>query len=283
MTNSQVETKPMMTEEFARHLASGLKMDTSAIYTEVLALRDRIWDYVSSELAFTEDLGCEDIHQFNDLTGNPLGKMRTFTGKGNNPVDWVIHSNIGLPENTFTNIHLTFWMKDNTDIPHLGLAFGTLPEAFYYADLMPRYELVTHPNYVEKYYAAVNQMALDHQKALYQDGVKPFHAAMPFIRSSISPCAICGVGPLAFFKQHAEEQIMAMVKYWVGLVKQASPDSDAEACAERRQRDYQQRKNIVYLDPANPIAERLVGKEAADRLVRILAGEERNGKPYAQI
>ena len=281
MTQMPIETKPTMTAEFARHLDSGQKIDTTETYHEVLALRDRIWDYVQSQLSFTEDLGCADIHEFSDLSGNPLGRMRNFSGQGDNPVDWVIHSNIGSPENTFTNIHLTFWMKDNTDIPHLGLAFGTLPEAFYYADLMPRYELVCHPEHVEKYYAPVNQLAMEHLTALYQEGVKPFHAAMPFIRSSISPCGICGVGPLAFYKQHAEDKIMAMVEYWVNLVKNAKLDSDAAECAKRRHRDYQQRKNIVYLDPANPIAARLVGQEAADRLVRILAGEERNGQFYS--
>ncbi|TKB46051.1 hypothetical protein [Thalassotalea mangrovi] len=271
-----------VTAEFARHLDEGQQIDTSETYLAVLSLRDRIWDYIQSELEFDEDLGCADIHQFDDLNGNHLGRMRNFTGK-NNPVDWVIHSNIGQPENTFTNIHLTFWMKDNTDVPHLGMAFGTLPEAFYYIDLMPRCELVLHPDYVQKYYQPVNGLAMKHLNDLYFNNVKPFHAAMPFIRASLSPCAVAGVGPLSFFKDHAEDAIFELVRYWVALVKQAKIDTDTQACAFRRQRDYMQRRNIVYLDPANPIAERLVGKEAADRLVRILAGEERNGKLYQQV
>lgn len=271
----------IMTKEFARHLDGSNQVDTTETYNDILALRDRIWDYVQSELAFEEDLGCEDIHNFSNLSGDHLGRMRNFTGKDDNPIDWVIHSNIGDPKNTFTNIHLTFWMKDCTDVPHLGLAFGTLPDTFYYADLMPRYELVTHPEHCKKYFDPLNSIVVEHLNALYTENVKPFYAAMPYIRSSLSPCAIAGVGPLDFFKNNAEEKIMQMVKYWVGLVKAAQKDTNQASCDERRHRDYAQRKNIVYLDPANPIAERLVGKEGADRLVRILAGEERNGKAYS--
>ncbi|QBY04537.1 hypothetical protein E2K93_09105 [Thalassotalea sp. HSM 43] len=274
------QQKPFVTEEFARHIDSGHKMDTSETYNQVLALRDEIWQYISTELNFSEDLGCQDIHNFNDLQGNHLGRMRNFTGDNDNPVDWVIHSDIGQPQNTFTNIHLTFWMKGNTDVPHLGMAFGTLPEAFYYVDMMPRYELVTHPEHVEKYYDAINDVAMAHQNELFEHGVKPFNAAMPFIRASLSPCAVAGVGPLSFFENNAKQKIWAVVKHWLELVKNAQQDDDQMQCQKRRQRDYDQRRSIVYLDPANPIAERLVGKQAADRLIRILAGEERNGKPY---
>lgn len=275
------QKKSMITEEFARHIESGLKQDTSETYNEVLALRDDIWDYISSELDFEEDLGCSDIAEFSDLEGNKLGRMRNFTGAKDTPVDWVIHSDIGQPENTFTNIHLTFWMKDCTDVPHLGMAFGTLPEAFFYIDLMPRYELVTHPEHVEKYYDDLNPIVMDFHKALFSDSVAPFNAQMPFIRASLSPCAIAGVTPLSFFQAQAKDRIWTIVKQWVELVKNTKKDDNKIACDERRHRDYQQRKSIVYLDPANPIAERLVGKDAADRLVRILAGEERNGQPYS--
>ncbi|WP_371189377.1 hypothetical protein [Thalassotalea maritima] len=273
-------SSPMITKEFARHVEHGIKQNTEETYQRVLALRDEIWQYISSELDFTEDLGCEDIHHFDDLDGNHLGRMRNFCGNDNNPIDWVIHSDIGQPQNTFTNIHLTFWMKDTNDVPHLGMAFGTLPEAFYYVDMMPRCELVTHPNYVKKYYDAINDTVLEHQNALFAQRVKPFNAAMPFIRASLSPCAIAGVGPLSFFEEQAKANIWAVVKHWLSLVKNAELDNDKARCQKRRQHDYQQRRSIVYLDPANPIAERLVGKPAADRLVRILAGEERNGQPY---
>ncbi len=275
------QKKSMITEEFARHVESGLKQDTSTTYNEVLQLRDDIWTYISSELDFEEDFGCKDIESFSNLSGEHLGRMRNFTGAKDTPVDWVIHSDIGQPENTFTNIHLTFWMKDCTDVPHLGMAFGTLPEAFFYIDIMPRYELVTHPEHVEKYYDELNPLVMDFNKALFSENVMPFNAQMPFIRASLSPCAVAGVTPLSFFQTHAKDKIWAVVKHWVELVKAAKVDTDKAACAERRQRDYQQRKSIVYLDPANPIAERLVGKDAADRLVRILAGEERNGVAYS--
>ena len=74
------QKKSMITEEFARHVESGLKQDTSTTYNEVLQLRDDIWTYISSELDFEEDFGCKDIESFSNLSGEHLGRMRNFTG-----------------------------------------------------------------------------------------------------------------------------------------------------------------------------------------------------------
>lgn len=265
-----------ISEEFIRHLSDGQTLDTTSTFETVLATRDKAWEMISSRLPLVEDLHCADIHTFDDLSGNPLGRMRNFTGD-DCPIDWVIHSNIGSPTNTFTNIHLTCWMKDTVDVPHLGLAFGTLPEAFFYADLMPRYELVTHPEYCREYYGPLNKLHLEFGKQLRKDGFVGLVPEMPFIRSSLSPCPIASITSPEFFKQYAEPAILQVVEHWIDLVENAKPVTDP---AERKflaKRDYAQRHSIVYNDPANPIAERLVGKEAADRLIRILAGEERGG------
>ena len=263
-----------ISEEFARHLGAGQKLDTTPTFEMLLATRDKAWEMISSRLPLVEDTHCADIHEFNDLQGQQLGRMRNYTGPECH-VDWVIHSNIGHPSNTFTNIHLTFWMKGTTDVPHLGMAFGTLPEAFFYADLMPRYELVTNPDHCLAYYDPLNNLHLEMGKDLHSAGYTALTPQMPYIRASLSPCAIAGVTSAEFYKEKAERRVLELVEYWIGLVENAREIEDPAEQTFLTTRDYQQRKSIVYLDPANPIAERLVGKEAADRLVRILAGEER--------
>lgn len=266
--------KSGLSEEFARHLDSIHKLDTTETFTRLLETRDKAWDKISSSLPFVEDMHCADIHEFNDLEGNPLGRMRNFTGPECH-VDWVIHSNIGHPSNTFTNIHLTVWIKDTIDVPHLGLAFGTLPEVFFYADMMPRYELVTTPDHCLTYYDPVGHLNLGMGKDLHEAGYMSLVPYMPFIRSSLSPCVVAGVTARDFYVEKAEPRIFELVEYWIGLVKKAKPITDKSKRDFLARRDYQQRKSIVYLDPANSIAVRLVGQKAADRLVRILAGEER--------
>jgi len=269
-----MSSEPKLSKEFSAHLDAGHKIDTTETFNLLLATRDKAWDIISKALPFQEDNHCADIHQFDDLSGNPLGRMRNFTGPKCH-VDWVIHSNIGNPSNTFTNIHLTFWMAGNTDVPHLGLAFGTLPDVFFYADLMPRYELVTKPKHCHAYYDPINTLHLELGKDLHTAGYTALIPHMAYIRSSLSPCVLAGVTSPEFYTEKAEPRIFELVNYWVDLVKNAREISDPKEQVFLKERDYQQRKNIVYLDPANPIAARLVGQEAADRLVRILAGEER--------
>lgn len=263
-----------ISEEFARHLSGGHTLDTTETFTPLLAFRDKVWSIISERLNLVEDDHCSDIHEMADLQGNKVGRMRNFTGPECH-VDWVIHSNIGKPEDTFTNIHLTIWMNGTTDIPHLGMAFGTLPEAFFYADMMPRYELVTHPEYCKKYYTPINQLHLEFGKKLRSEGYTNLIPEMPFIRASLSPCAIASLTTGDFFQEHGEPAILQMVEYWLGLVENAEEITDPAEQARLTERDYAQRRSIVYNDPANPIAERLFGKEATDRLLRILAGEER--------
>ena len=58
---------------------------------------------------------------------------------------------------------------------------------------MPRYEPVSYPDYLQKYLAPLNNIYMELQNDMFEAGVKPFNAAMPFIRSSLSPVALAGV------------------------------------------------------------------------------------------
>lgn len=270
-----MENTQNLSKEFVTHLAGGTRIDTSEIFDAVMTTRDRVWEMINNSLSLKEDERCADLREFDDLNGEHVGRMRTFTGD-ESPVDWVIHSNIGVPQNTFTNIHLTIYLDDSVEVPHLGMAFGTLPDAFFYVDPMPRYEPLSYPDYVQEYLAPLNDIYMSLQEELAEAGVKPFNAAMPFIRASLSPVALAGVVPLDFYREKVEPKIFAYVEYWLKLVHAAKPVENPEIRAQLKQRDQLIRRNIVHLDPANPIAERLVGKPMADRLVRILCAEERS-------
>ncbi|AQQ67904.1 hypothetical protein Mag101_09805 [Microbulbifer agarilyticus] len=270
-----MENTENLTEEFVAHLAGDVKIDTSETFDAVMTTRDRIWEKIQNSLSLKEDLRCADLHNFDNLNGEHIGRMRTFTGD-QSPVDWIIHSNIGTPQNTFTNIHLTIYLDDSVDVPHLGMAFGTLPDAFFYIDPMPRYEPLSYPEHLQEYLSPLNDIYMSLQAELFEAGVKPFNAAMPFIRGSLSPVALAGIAPLDFYREKVEPKVFAYVDHWLKLVHEAKAVQDAETRAQLKQRDELIRRNIVHLDPANPIAERLVGKPLADRLVRILCAEERS-------
>lgn len=262
-----------LSKEFVSHLAGGDATDTTETFEYLLAFRDRAWNEINSRLSLKEDLACSDIRQYNDVDGNPLGHIRTYTGD-QSPVDWVVHSHIGDPKKSFTNIHMTVWNDETTEVPHLGSAFGTLPDAFYYLDLMPRYELLSHPEHLDRYINKLNNVHIQLNQKIIAAGISPFVPTMSFIRSSLSPCVLAGVVPLEFFKEHVEQHLWDAYQYWIELMENAQPAPESKR-AELKARDTLIRNNIVELDPANPIAVRLVGQKMADRLERILSGNER--------
>lgn len=268
------EQEANLSDEFVSHLKGGEMVDTTETYEYLMAFRDRAWKEINSRLSLKEDLACEDIRTYNDLAGEELGRMQTFTGD-KSPIDWVIFSDIGSPKKSFTNMHMTVWNDETTDVPHLGSAFGTLPGAFFYVDLMPRYELVSHPAHIDKYLAKLNEVSLALNKDIIDAGITPFAAVMPFIRASLSPVVLAGVVPLEFFKEKVEQRLWDAYQHWIELMENAEPVAE-EKRAALKARDTLVRNNIVELDPANPIAVRLVGQEMADRLERILSGNERS-------
>jgi len=74
-------------------------------------------------------------------------------------------------------------------------------------------------------------------------------------------------------------KIQHYVTYWLELMSKAESLSDPEYQQQLQHDDTLIRNNIVNLDPANAIAERLVGQDLANRLYSILRGEERSPRP----
>lgn len=93
-------------------------------------------------------------------------------------------------------------------------------------------------------------------------------------RSTLSPIAVCGLLPFADFKAIVEPVMLQYVRKWVELVQTAQPIAP-EKRAALRQRDEILRRTIVEQDPANILADRMLGVPMRERLVRILHAAER--------
>jgi len=139
--------------------------------------------------------------------------------------------------------------------------------------------VLREPDYLLKYLAPLNDTWLELQQDIYAANIKPFSAVMPFIRSSLSPVAMVGIVPMPFFEEKVMPKIQHYVEYWLELMSKAEPLSDSDYQQQLLHDDTLIRNNIVNLDPANAIAERLVGEDLANRLYGILRGEERSPRP----
>lgn len=258
------------TQHLADVLDARAPIDNTETFRYLLDVREQAWRIVRDGLSLREDLACRDIRDIPDLAGNIVGNMRTYTGE-NSPIDWVVRSWIGKPETGFTNIHLTCWVNETIDVPHLGFALGTAPDVFCYVDYLPRYEAVANPDHLDQYHEALNTQWVALRRNPAYKTFTPVHL---YTRSTLSPIAICGLLPFADFRSAVEPLMLAYVRNWVDLVKRAAliPPEQRPAL---KARDHLVRRTIVEKDPANILADRMLGVPMRERLVRILHAGER--------
>ena len=197
------------------------------------------------------------------------GSLKTYTGP---EIDWYVHSYIGSPESSFTNMHITISLGPQYLVPNFGFALGTVPDLFMYMDYMPRVDLIANPEYVDKYYTEVNEEFLGLQE---DERFNPFISRDLYTRGAMTPTAVG-------YTAKSEPDLIAKVKgiamsrldRWLKWVDEAelTPIEDRAAIAAR---DEHIRQTICERDPANNLGDRLFGKENADAMVATLWGGAR--------
>ena len=197
------------------------------------------------------------------------GSLHTYTGP---EVDWYVRSYIGSPESTFTNMHITLSLGPQYLVPNFGFALGTVPDLFMYMDYIPRVDLVSNIEYVDKYYSEVNEEFLDLQS---DERFNPFISRDLYTRVAMTPTAVG-------YTATADDDLLAKVRgvamsrldRWLGWVDNAelTPVEDRAAIAAR---DETIRRNICVRDPANNLGDKLFGKETAEAMVATLWGGAR--------
>lgn len=197
------------------------------------------------------------------------GSLHTYTGP---EVDWYVHSYIGSPESTFSNMHITLSLGPQYQVPNFGFALGTVPDLFMYMDYIPRVDLLSNIEYVDKFYTEVNEEFLDLQS---DDRFNPFISRDLYTRVAMTPTAVG-------YTAKAEEDVIAKVRgvamsrlnRWLAWVDEAELTA-VEDRAKIAERDQQIRRNICERDPANNLGDRLFGKETAEAMVATLWGGTR--------
>jgi hypothetical protein len=207
-----------------------------------------------------------------DRYGSPDGLRGTLAAYTGAELDWVIDSWIADPLRGFCNHHLTAWLPSSVRVPHLGLAIGTIPELFFYLDLIPRADPWVDTGELDRYHAAYNHRRLE---VTSDARFSPFVSREIYIRGALSPIGLCVTAPVTERTIHDCMDLAAeTVERWIGWVKDAPPVPDDER-GELAARDRFVRRTICERDPANVIAQRVLGDEMTERLVRVMWGSDR--------
>ena len=140
-------------------------------------------------------------------------------------------------------------------------------------DYLPRYELLTNPEYAEKYYYGTPNDAY-----IQMDRNPDFQAFVSrefYTRVAQTPNSICVGAPfndsnIDTVRTLAHRQLDRWLE-WVAVAEPVDPDARAELA----QRDEFIRRTVCERDPANVVVDNLFGKKLADHLVATLWGGTR--------
>jgi hypothetical protein len=246
------------------------EIDRRAIYEQMWSLSEELTARVMERFELTRDPSSDDLEHYGAEPGEGArGQLRTYTGP---EMDWFVHSWTGQPEKSFTNIHVTNWLGPHVRVPHLGYAFGTLPNVWFLIEYVPRSDLSVDLDSLDRYYEPVNERWLQIRS---DDRFTAFVSRSLYIRQVMSETSFCyscegTADDLATIRELAHGEM----DRWLGWLDEAEP-VPADERAALAERDLHVRRTTADRDPANELGERFFGKELTDRLVRALWGGDR--------
>ena len=246
------------------------RADVTETFQEWRELLSGLKDRIGQRFALTRDPATIDLDSYGDAATGPSGSLAAYSGP---EIDWLVHSWIGDPRTGFVNLHLTAWLGPHTRVPHLGAALLLWPDGWFYVDALPRTDMVSDPDYFDRYYAGNDAPWLTFKDE--HPDFTWFTSCTGFIRASLSATAYCySFPPTRPNLDTVAALLTARVEQWLGWVDDGEPVPEGER-AELAARDLATRRNIAERDPANVMGERMFGPELTRRLVRGLWGGDR--------
>ncbi|NWG33445.1 MAG: red chlorophyll catabolite reductase [Chloroflexi bacterium] len=257
------------TQSLVDLLAAQSNVDSTGWFGKLWNITRELSEKLTARFELHPDGSTAPFAHYQSLDGEARGSLNTFYGP---EIDWLVHSHIGNPKHSFTNMHFTVWLGPQIKTPHFGMAMGTMPDIFLYFDYVPRVDLMVDLDYLDKYYEPTNAKWRE-----FQDNpeYRPFVSRSLYMRQSVSQVGfVYLVKPSDKAVSEIRELAHWMFDNWLRHVNEAPPTPASERAALAA-RDLHIRRAIAERDPANLVGEQLFGKEMADKLVRGLWGGDR--------
>jgi hypothetical protein len=242
-------------------------VDNQQTFDMLWGILGELFAKVSARFELTPDASTAPLQPYEAIDGSGAGGyLSTFAGPD---IDWLVFSWVGNPKMSFTNMHLTISLSAKYDAPNLGLAFGTTPDLFMYMDFVPRKNLATNPEYMDKYYGEINA---EHLRLHDNAALSTFISRDLYMRATQTPASICFTaqdGPDNM--QTLRDTAFTLLDQWLTNVDKSAIVPEPERAAQA-QRDEFLRREIALRDPMNEMVQRMYGPELAAKLVDALWG-----------
>lgn len=228
-----------------------------------------IWDLLGEfraklegAVALKEDPTTHDLATFSNPVSKASGRFYAASGP---QIARVVQTR--LSAGPFQTMRLTAWVSGMLEVPHLVMEFGALPQVFMYLDYIPRRDLLTDLDALERIYNPLNATVLRFNA---DKRFTPYVSPSVYVRQFQSPIALS-------YSAAANEETLTVVletmrthfERWLSWISSAPPTPLLER-GSLKKRDLILRQQSAERDPGNALAGRLFGPEMALRLVRAL-------------
>ena len=151
------------------------------------------------------------------------------------------------------------------------MVFGTIPKLFFYFDFTPRRNLMIDTDYLDRYYAPINQEYL----ALRGDPNFQWSVSHgTYMRSLTNPSTQSLMGDLnAGNIDILEKYAYSMLDHWLGWLDAAAP-IPLDQRDELKAYDFKVRELGYARDPMNKLAEQVFGADQVENMLNIRMGRE---------
>jgi hypothetical protein len=241
--------------------------DNTLVFEQLWSITEELRQKIEARFELHPEPATQDVQEFSSPDGNVKGSLNAFSGR---EIDWLVHS--WLKKSNFSTMRLTAWLGSHIRVPHFAVELGTVPNIFFYMDYVPRIDLVTDLEALDRYYEPVNQTFLTLQA---DPRLSSFTSKSLYVRQFQSPINLCYTGSatedtLELIRTLAHE----MLDRWLTWVDEAEavPEDERAALAER---DLFVRRTSAERDPGNKLAVQMLGTQLTDKLVRALWGGDR--------
>jgi hypothetical protein len=241
--------------------------DNTLVFERLWSITEELRQKIEARFELHPEPATQDLQEFSSPDGNVKGTLSAFSGQ---EIDWLVHS--WLKKSNFSTMRLTAWLGSHIRVPHLAFEFGTVGNIFFYMDYIPRTDLVTDLEALDRYYEPVNQTCLTLQA---DSRLSSFTSKSLYIRLFQSPINLCYTcsdteDTLELIRTLAHE----ILDRWLSWIEEAEPvPEDAQAALAKR--DLFLRRTSAERDPGNQLAAQMLGTQLTDKLVRVLWGGDR--------
>lgn len=266
MTASQTKT-------IHEYLAESPDEDVSEAHAALWEILTELRDRTQARFPVVQQPASEGLDYWATESGDYEGSLATWTSTATDApaVEHMAHSWIGNRKASILDMNFQTWLGQDTDVPHLVVVFGTIPQLFYYCELVPRRDLMVDVDYLQKYYDDDNADYL----ALRGDTRFTWSVSHgTYMRAFLSPSAHSyTTDRTPEMIDVVRDHVLRRYERWSRWLDEATAVPEAERLA-LQDRDHQIRRNGYVLDPMNSISRKFLGPERTEQLLAVRYGRE---------